>query len=313
MGQLPGCVVCEVDGKAFEAHVSRWQLECEHSVYAAAYPGDSKLARLLSAQLVNTGVTASGIWFKREGGRASGDFNTGMGNTLVMLSVVRAVLRELAGSFSALADGDNALVFLPGADAPRVLARFAEVALRVSGHEMVLERPVTVLEEVRFGQAAPVEVSPGVWRMVRPWLKVLSQGTSTHIHLREPKFAREWLAGVAACESFLGAGVPILGTWAAALKRSCGYDGPVRTDPFRDYAVMGVPLSVLSQQPEFVEPSSCARASFYKAFGVSPDDQVALEKVLQKGFVLGDTVVRASTTFGAQDVWFDGSPTVFRG
>jgi hypothetical protein len=244
----------------------------------------------------------------RRGGRASGDFNTGMGNTLVMLCVVRSVLRELATSFDALADGDNALVFLPGYDAPRVLARFHEVALRVSGHEMVLERPTRVLEEVRFGQSAPVEIAPGNWRMVRSWDKVLSQGTSTHVHLNEPRFAAEWLAGVATCEAFLGSGVPVLWAWANALKRSCGHRGAVREHPFRDYAVMGVPLSILSSGKEADQPTMECRMSFYRAFGLTVDDQLAVEAVVSEGFRLGDVVVREAGSFGPSDVWYGESP-----
>lgn len=312
MGQIKDCVVCEVDGKAFEAHVSRWQLEAEHSVYKAAYPGDRRLAWLLSGQLVNTGVTSCGVRFKREGGRASGDFNTGMGNSLVMLCVVRAVLRELTPCFDSLVDGDNALVFLPGDVAQNVLNRFHERALHVSGHEMVLERAVTVLEEVRFGQSAPVEITPGHYRMVRPWRKVLSQGTSTHVHLREPKFAREWLLGVATCEGFLASGVPVLWAWATGLQRSSGHKGPVRADPFREYEVLGVPLSILAGSTEISEPCATARESFCRAFGLSPDDQVALERVLLQGFSLGEPVVRPSTSFGAADAWFEDFPSAFQ-
>lgn len=301
MSQIPGCVVCEVDGKAFEAHVSRWQLLGEHSVYRAAFPGDDELGRLLSVQLRLVGVTGSGVRFSRDGGRASGDFNTGMGNSIVMMCVVRSVLRQLTPVFDSLTDGDNSLVFLPGSVASSVLERFADLALRVSGHEMVLERPVTVLEEVRFGQCAPLELNPGEFTMVRSWDKVLSQGTSTHVHLREPGFRREWLAGVAACEGFLADGVPVLWAWATALRASCGHEGAVREHPFRDYEVMGVPLSVLAERRQVHEPSQSCRLSFWRAYGVAPDAQLEIERVLLGGFEVGDVCYRPSSSVTARD------------
>lgn len=303
MSQIPGCAVLEVDGKAFEAHIEKWQLEQEHAVYMAAYPGDGNLQRLLGWQLLLRGVTGCGVGFERVGGRASGDFNTGMGNSLIMLCVVRAVLRELCGVFDCLCDGDNALVFLPPGSVPTVQANFRSVALDVSGHEMELDRPVYVLEEVRFGQSAPLEVRPGVWTMVRGWDKVLSQGTSTHIHLRETRFAREWLSGVAACESYLADGVPVLWAWANAVRRSCGHLGPVREHrAFSDYAVMGVPLSVLGSHRYASPPTALARESFFRAWGVDLDAQLEIEAVLSRGFELGAWSERPSDSFSRGDV-----------
>jgi len=96
--QFRDCVVFEVDGKAFEAHVTVPQLEQEHSVYDVAYQ-DARLRKVLSRQLELAGVTANGVKFSRPGGRASGDYNTGMGNTLVML-LLWSVFSKAMVSFS---------------------------------------------------------------------------------------------------------------------------------------------------------------------------------------------------------------------
>jgi hypothetical protein len=280
MRSISDCVVFEVDGKAFEAHQDVWQLVQEHSVYRAAYPGDSGLMRVLGKQLRNAGVTSCGAFFSREGGRASGDFNTGMGNSLIMLAVVSGTMRELrVPVYDSLVDGDNALLFLPARDCPRVVQRFSETAQRLSGHEMVLERPVDYLEGVRFGQSAPVRLSSGL-TMVRDWRKVLSTGTSSHAHLREPRFAREWLLGVALCELHLAREVPILGVWAESLRRCTDDGGPVRLDPHRDYQILGVPLDEV-RSSRFVAATDVSRLSFSRAFGVTPEDQLSIEKCLE--------------------------------
>lgn len=280
MREIPDCVVFEVDGKAFEAHVETWQLRQEHSVYLSAYPGDGELAAALNGQLVNRGVTLHGVRFSRDGGRASGDFNTGMGNSLVMLAVVMAVMRVLhVRVWDTLVDGDNALLFLPANDCDRVRGEFGAVATRISGHEMVLESPTSVPEKVRFGQSAPVRCEGG-WKMVRDWRKVLSQCASSHIHLREPHFAREFLYGVSLCESSLAHGVPILWAFCSRLQALTRLDRKPRLHPLADYRALGVDLDALVPvEPR--EPDLDARRSFELAYGVSPSDQVRIERRLR--------------------------------
>jgi hypothetical protein len=275
----PDCVVFEVDGKAFEAHVDFWQLLCEHSVYEAAFPGDGELKRTLNKQLRNFGVSAGGVKFSRVGGRASGDYNTGMGNSLLMLCIVRSVLRAIGVRFDVLVDGDNALVFLRRVDCPRVCSSFAPLALELSGHEMVLEKPVGVLEEIRFGQSAPV-CTPFGWTMVRDWRKVLSHGAASHAHLQEPKFSGVYLRGVALCEAALSRGLPVLSVWAHRLLASTEDVGRIALNTLSDYQHLGVRLDRLEQSPLFSEPTMACRESFSRAFGVSPDEQVALEASL---------------------------------
>lgn len=270
------CVCFEVDGKAFEAHVGLPQVLAEHAVYKAAYPRNSGLAKLLRYQERLVGVTSCGARFSRPGARASGDYNTGMGNSLVMLSVVVAVLRSFGCRFDFLCDGDNAVVFLEQEDAGAVVASFAERALAWSGQELVLEEPVTRLEAVRFGRSAPVWVG-GRWTMVRPWQSVVSACTSSHRWLNEPRFALHWLRAVGLCELSLARGVPVLQAFASSLvSLTTGYDASraLRSGALRDYFVVGAYLDEdLGTAPITTE----ARVSFERAFGLSPSEQVALE------------------------------------
>jgi hypothetical protein len=288
MRAIGDCMVFEVDGKAFEAHVDRWQLLCEHAVYESAYPRDGDLKKTLNKQLRNFGRTFSGVKFSRDGGRSSGDVNTGMGNTLVMLAVVAGVMRSLSVSrWDTLVDGDNALLFLPRYHCSRVHAEFGEVALRISGHEMTLERPVSVVEEVRFGRSAPVQTERG-WKMVRDWRRVLSHTTSSHVHLREPQFLREFLHGVALCERSLCGRVPVLWKFVERLRTCTSIRRNPRLHGLRDYEALGVDLAALVDAP-VEQPDDLARQSFFKAFGVCPEEQVALEESLD-GFSVRDAM-----------------------
>jgi hypothetical protein len=271
------CVAFEVDGKAFEAHVGPHQLRLEHAIYQAAFPGDTGLAYLLSRQLRLEGKLTSGVKFSREGARASGDYNTGMGNTLVMLACVAGVLQDLApGKFDLLVDGDNAVIFVDRQASARVLSVFHQEVLRTSGHEVTLESPTDVIEGIRFGQSAPVHLGPSLgWRMVRDPRKVMSQALSSHRWLREPTFAHEWIRGVAACELSLSIGVPVLQSWALKLQKEWGGPERVRAHPHTDYFYLGAHFA---HTREAVPVHREARESFQRAFGLGPEEQVDLEQ-----------------------------------
>jgi hypothetical protein len=290
-------VVFEVDGKAFEAHCDVWQLVQEHSVYYSAYPRARELKELLDKQLHNKGVSQCGVKFSRLGGRASGDVNTGMGNTLIMLAVVTGVMRTTGVQWDVLVDGDNALLFLERSSLDRVVEVFAPTALRISGHEMVLERPVTVVEEVRFGRSAPVKTARG-WKMVCDYLRVLSHRSSSHIYLREPAYAREFLLGVALCESVLADGVPVLWAYANHLRRCTDTGSAPRLHGLGDYEVLGVQLDRLGSWAS--PPDEESRASFCRAFGVEPEAQRELERMVEgtKVRYLGSAPLDASEWYG---------------
>jgi len=212
-----------------------------------------------------------------------------MGNSLIMCAVVDCVMTLIGtDQYDSLVDGDNALLFLPRSSLPEVVKNFAPLATEVSGHEMVLERPVDYLEGVRFGQSAPVETSCG-WTMVRDWRKVLSHGTSSHANLNEPTFGRAYLCGVALCEASLARGVPILGRWAESLRQATETDVTKVFNHLRDYQVLGVDLAGLSGSvSRYTEPTARARESFAAAFGVDVQQQLALEAELRQPRVVVD-------------------------
>jgi len=297
-----GCVCFEVDASSWEAHQDKWQLIQEHRIYQSAFPGDSGLQSLLARQLFNRGVTSGGVKFSRVGGRASGDLNTGMGNTLLMLAISDSVLKATGVSrYDLLVDGDNALVFLPGSEATVVLDNFHRLALEFSGHEMVLERPVTTIEEVRFGQSAPVCVD-GEWTMVRDYRKVLSQGCSSHVHLRHRRFALSFLRGVSLCELSLARGMPILQRWAELLRQATEGSPAASSDFYRDYLEIG---ATLSESVGSDEVKMSTRESFSRAFGLSPDDQLLVERSLTCELRLSDGKDEDAPTLKN---WFSASP-----
>lgn len=285
-----GTVVFEVDGSRFEAHVTRRDLLDEHSVYKAAYPGDVELRDLLQTQLVLQGRTFGGIRFRREGCRASGDFNTGLGNTLIMIAAVRATVHLMASRvghfrYDLLADGDNCLIFVEPAFATRVVGDFRSTCREVSAQELVVERPVTRLEEVVFGQSHPVWCAEG-WQMVRDVRKTLSNAFSGHRHFNEWTFGVRVLKATARCELYLARGVPVMQAYfSAAVERLAHV--PDLPDP-RDF-LEGASLDAIRAAGSWqavissvtVPVTAASRQSFEAAFGISGDEQVLLESRLR--------------------------------
>lgn len=283
MGEFCSPVVFEVDGKSFEAHTTVEQLREEQRVYLAAYRGDPKLQSLLAKQLSNSGKTPGGVRFSREGGRASGDFNTGMGNSLVMAGVVGSVMTSLAVKYDSLIDGDNALLFVEEVDLERVVSSFAPLALKFTGHEMVLERPTSVLEEVVYGQSSPV-FDGERYVMVRNWLKVLSNATSSYVRMRVYEDVLVFLKGVALCELSIARGLPVLQAyfyklWSETSRLTARK--PRAGGLYATYSHLGVDVdAVLSSQPVVRGVSPASRTSFELAFGVGDD----LQRYYEEGF-----------------------------
>jgi len=267
----------EVDAASFESHVAADQLAREHGLYLAAYGGDRGLARLLACQKVNEGRTMSGVKFKRVAGRASGDFNTGLGNTLVFLAVMAGVLEGLATrrrfAFDLLVDGDNAVVFCDRAALAFLRGTLAPEVLRQSGHEVEMGAVASRVEQVEFGQSRPVQTGRG-WVMVRNPRKVLSNSLCSPYHYAELSYGARVAASVVQCELALNHGVPLLqayfAAWVARLKNVVPENRRVFDWWHRFARVHESPTEVTSE----------ARVSFEAAWGVDPAEQRRLEALL---------------------------------
>jgi hypothetical protein len=287
-------VVFEVDGKSFEAHVTAKDIAREHSIYRQAYKGDAHLNELLDVQLTLKGKTVGGIRFRRSGARASGDFNTGLGNTLIMLAVVRAsfaVLEERLGRrfrWDTLCDGDNALIFVERSVATWVHTSFASVVQSVSSQELAVENPVTALEAIVFGQSKPCW-NGREYIMVRDPLKCVSTAFSGYRHYNHFGFGLRLIKAVSQCELALARGIPILEAYFAKALELVG-DVPDLPDPemYLEGRLMEASRALRSSGETLadVKPmgvSARARRSFAEGWGIDVERQLEMERELVAG------------------------------
>lgn len=265
-------VAVGLDASRFDQHVSKEALLFEHSVYNSVFRSP-ELARLLKWQLMNHGIArveGQVVSYDIEGCRMSGDINTGMGNCLIMSSIVIAFCEHVGIDFRLANNGDDCVLFVDEADLSRldgVDAWFLEF-----GFTLTREEPVRVLEQVVFCQAQPVLTSTG-WRMVRDPRAAMSKDCVSLLGWDNAAMFRQWAHAIGTCGLSLTRGVPVWEAWYSRLQRigagaaSEGVEERI-WDSGLGYMARGVPGGEVDAE---------ARVSFFRAFGILPDLQVALE------------------------------------
>lgn len=270
-------VAFEVDCKSFESHVRGFQLEVEHGIYTSLLR-DPRLRKLLSWQREFVGTGTGGVRFKLEGVRASGDFNTGLGNTIIMCCLVLMVAEATRTRFDFLADGDNAVVFIRKTDLPLWRSSLPDVFL-AAGHEAELGDVAESFSEIVFGQSKPLMVD-GVWRMVRDPFKIMSQACAGFKHFSEMRGGMRVLKSVAYCEAVSAAGVPVLQEYAQSLlKATQGVTfSKAVLDNFEYQRILSRGIRWSEARRRTI--SQQTRTLFERSWGVSVEEQLRLERKL---------------------------------
>jgi hypothetical protein len=263
-------VAVGLDASRFDQHVSVDALQWEHSVYNAVFRSP-ELARLLRWQINNRGIARVGDYrvdYRISGCRMSGDINTGMGNCLIMSCIVIAYCESIGIKFRLANNGDDCVLFLEQQDLSRIAG--IDQWFLDFGFTLTREEPCSVFEEIEFCQAHPLQIGDG-YRMVRNPHTAMSKDCVSLLSWDTPESFAVWAGAIGSCGAVLTSGVPVWSAWYARLLRL----GTIRSgavdlvyDSGLGYMARGV--SAASITPE-------ARVSFYRAFGILPDMQVALE------------------------------------
>lgn len=272
----PGVVAFEVDCKSFESHVAHSHLVREHGIYNAVMR-DPRLQKLLSWQLEFLGRFRNGVRFRASGCRASGDFNTGLGNTLIMCCLVLAAAPK-GLKYDFLADGDNALLFVLESDLHHWQRELAPNFLTM-GHELEIGDVARSVEECIFGQSKPINLGHE-WNMVRNPFKVLSHAFANHRHFNEMRGGLRILKSVALCEAHLNKGVPILQEFSHAMLERLSSVKLPRAFEGENFEYQRAWQEVASGgfSVEKAHITDQTRLSFEKSWGVPPDEQRRIER-----------------------------------
>lgn len=278
--------VVSIDASRWDKHCSQELLRIEHSVYLKMCP-DPLLRRLLKAQLTNRVTTANGVKYTVKGNRMSGDMNTALGNCLLMIICIQDAMSHLCiGKYDILDDGDDCLIIVEESSLDQ-LQGLSDRFLHY-GHELKIENVARTPEDVVFCQSHPIHLGNDRWTMVRPWIKVLSCGTSGTRHWGVPSMVEPMFGLVGDCELALNQGVPIIQAYAIALQRmsngrrprTIDFDDGVAVRAMQQLRVSGESLSTTLSKLRPVHVTDDARLSFERAYNVSIQRQLEIEKFL---------------------------------
>lgn len=278
----PGIVAFEVDCVSFESHVARYQLRGEHRFYAQLCR-DPRLRTLLGWQERCVGSSRSGVKFRVSDVRASGDPNTGLGNTVIMCCLVLASAAASGLRFDFLADGDNAVIFCLASDYER-WHRELPLHFLEMGHELQVGPPAREFHDIVFGQSKPI-YADGRWTMCREPFKVLSHGACSHQHYAEMRGGLSILRTVGYCEAVLCKGVPILQEYAHAILKATRGALVTQTASLDNYEYKRVLDKGISRESSKRGAISLqTRLIFESQWGVPVSEQYRLEEELAEGF-----------------------------
>ncbi len=276
-------VAVGIDASRFDQHVSREALEWEHSVYLALMP-DPEFRKLLSWQLVNRGFVRCGdgtVRYEVNGSRMSGDMNTALGNCLIMCALVWEYMRTLGltvDDFALANNGDDCVVIFEQHHL-YAFQRGLDVFFLDFGFEMTVEPPCYELEQIEFCQLHPVHTPYG-YVMVRDPRTCIDKDLTTFKWL-ECTTKPGWdllRKAISDGGTALAGCIPVLGSFYAMIGRGVERKVNKKGDPLVCTEVTGFDMLAKGMKMIREEPISETRLSFWRAFGMSPDEQIALEE-----------------------------------
>jgi hypothetical protein len=281
-------VAIGLDAERFDQHVSEDALRYEHSFYRMFY--HSKFfATLLKQQLLNSGacyVKNGKIFFTIRGMRMSGDMNTALGNCLLMCAMIYSYMHSIGLStnqFRLANDGDDCVLIIERENLHKLnnLTGY----FKGLGFSMKVEKPVSVFEEIEFCQAQPIQTESGPV-MVRN-LHSIAKDCLSIKPLDNRSVYLKWMAAVAQGGLALTGQVPIFQEFYMAMYRSSENAKPLVGDPTQ---MTGIAFLAKGMKRKYGDVSPETRVSFWRAFGVAPNQQVAIESEYRKLTVNYDTI-----------------------
>jgi len=273
-------VAIGLDAVKFDMHVSPEMLGWEHGVYNRIFKS-AELRKLLGWQMNNIGrgyCVDGKLKYKVKGKRFSGDMNTALGNCLIMCAMVWAYAKERGVSCKLVNNGDDCVVFMEQQDLS-VFKRGLEAWFLDMGFRMTVEEPVYEMEQIEFCQMHPVYAG-GEWKMCRNIHTALIKDSLSVVPLTSRTTFQKWLGAVGECGLALCSGVPVMQAfYQCYMRNSRGLQGKMSESVQMQ---SGMRLMAKGLESKARSVSDAARYSYWLAFGVTPDQQVAVEQYYER-------------------------------
>jgi hypothetical protein len=278
-----------MDFSRFDQHVSLEALQFEHSFYvdmfhkrglSNSHADMIELKALLKCQLHNraTFATQDGFFrYRTRGKRMSGDNNTGLGNVLLVCTMFYKYMSNLGigiPDFHLVNNGDDCCLIVEEKHVKQVVKGLDKFFIAF-GFEIEVEGVATILEQIRFCQCHPIEVTPGEYIMVRAIDAARAKDcTNLHSLIDQRAMFNKWRGDVAGCGLALCAGIPVMQEFYLALARGTTVTRNTTLSSGMDFLARGL-------QTRVSPITDTARISFFLAFGLDSAYQRALEAAYQ--------------------------------
>lgn len=273
-----------LDCSKFDGHVDFHQLELELIVLQQAYSG--KVAhevfdKLMYKLFKKSGYTQNGIKYKADGSRDSGVASTAKGNSDINHVNLRTVILfaiskylEIDFLHMTIADlhrvihylhvhGDDSVI-IGEADFIKVFEKVCIEIMKCLGHDVKISI-VYEFEQISYCQCSPVDMG-NFYKMVREPIRSLSRGAYSE---KEQPWS-QYFAAIGLCELAVHSGVPILQSLGISHIVKSGLSRPLRSYQ-QDTTFSG-------SEPAIIPISEVTRWSFFRAFGIHPEQQVVIER-----------------------------------
>lgn len=245
-----------IDHSKFDSTVNRYHLKHLHRIYEKVC--GKGIRHVVKYQMFNRGY-AQDIRYRSQATRCSGDFDTGLGNTLINVACILQCFSHVK-KFDFLLDGDDAIVV---SDTKVDVTGFEKF-----GFETVLSSTKN-MHEVEFCQSRLVDAYG--WTFVRNPIRAISN--TMIINKRYGmKYMARYLSGVGLGELSVSKGVPILQQQALRLMESS--DFPVLSEDVKWQ------MEALGTEPKPMPVTMRARTTLALSWGISVPMQHCLEKML---------------------------------
>lgn len=249
-----------LDHSKFDSSIAKVHLKLEHALYNRHFKSNL-LRQALRLQLNNIGYSKGGIKYKVSGTRMSGDYNTGLGNSLINYLCLRSFLLTKGVEGEIFLDGDDSIVIIEKADLPKLdFTHFARWGFKTKWG--VTEN----VAEVEFCQSRLIPSVPTMARNPFRALAHLAVSVKGHAPVTWPKI----MAGRAICEMVGSRGSPILHEYGKALLRTLPGGTKVVFEEIDKWkAVRGTEEKPITDE---------VRIDYYNSWGIDPYMQELIEE-----------------------------------
>lgn len=272
------------------AEILKWVLD----VICLFFPGDDKIRDILYWQLssVVKGRADDG-WFSYEvkGTLNSGQTNTALTGVLMVCACVWTYARECGIRVRVVDAGDDFTIIMERKNESRFMAGFAPF-FKAQGFDLTISEPNRFIEGIEFCQCHPVQVG-GQYRMVRNARDAAIKDTMSVDEITSQRGFIVWTNAVSSSGIATHGGIPVAQEFYAMYGRSSAHSlktfkpSPRQAKRMRSMmrkAKLEGSMKWWGQGLQLCyQPISWdTRVSYYLAFGITPQEQIALEERYSK-------------------------------